>query len=131
MAKEGTQAGDYYNRLTLSLIKQQYNTFIGREKRDIPQEIINIFSESSTEIVGEKIEKSRLKIEENNIILIQNEDEKKATKFNFKNTYIAQNGKYLQNKEFEPKYSLYCYREGVVEDGYENYLLLRLKFLEI
>ena len=127
MAKEGTEAGDYYNRLTLSLIKQQYNTFIGREKRDIPQEIINIFSELSTEIVGEKIEKSRLKIEDNNIILIQNEDEKKATKFNFKNTYIDQDGKYLQNKEFEPKYSLYFYREGEDEDDYENYLLLRLE----
>ena len=60
-------------------------------------------------------------------MLIQNEDEKKATKFNFKNTYIDQDGKYLQNKEFEPKYSLYFYREGEDEDDYENYLLLRLE----
>ena len=126
MAKEGTEAGDYYNGLTLTLIKDQYNTFIGREKKDIPVEIINIFSELSAEIIGEKINKSRLKVEDNKIILIQNEDEKQTTKFNFKNTYIDQDGKYLQNKEFEPKYSLYFYREGD-DDEADNYLLLRLE----
>ena len=127
MAKEGTEAGDYYNGLTLTLIKDQYNTFIGREKKDIPVEIINIFSELSAEIIGEKINKSRLKVEDNKIILIQNEDEKQTTKFNFKNTYIDQDGKYLQNKEFEPKYSLYFYREGEDDDEADNYLLLRLE----
>ena len=33
----------------------------------------------------------------------------------------------MQNKEFEPKYSLYFYREGDDDDEYENYLLLRLE----
>ena len=129
MAKEGTEAGDYYNNLTLELIKEQYNSFTKRENIDITQKIINIFSELSTEIIGEKIDMEKIKIIDNRIKLIdnQNSNTEQNTKFNFKNTYIDQDGKYLQNKEFEPKYSLYFYREGDDEDEYENFLLLRLE----
>jgi hypothetical protein len=131
MAKEGTEAGDYYNNLTLELIKEQYNSFTKRENIDITQKIINIFSELSTEIIGERIDMEKIKIIENKIKLIdnQNSNTEQNTKFNFKNTYIDQDGKYLQNKEFEPKYSLYFYREGddEDEDEYENFLLLRLE----
>ena len=128
MAKEGTEAGNYYNNLTLELIKEQYNSFTKRENIDIPEKIINIFSELSTEIIGEKIDTEKIKIVENRIKLIENKKFKsQKTKFNFNNTYIDQDGKYLQNKEFEPKYSLYFYREGDDDDEYENYLLLRLE----
>jgi len=129
MAKEGTEAGDYYNNLTLDLIKEQYNSFTKRENIDITQKIINIFSELSAEIIGEKINQERIKIIENRIKLIDNQDsnQERKTKFNFSNTYIDQDGKYLQNKEFEPKYSLYFYRKGDDDDDYENFLLLRLE----
>ena len=133
MAKEGTEAGDHYNNLCLELIQEQYNTFTNRENKDIPNEIINVFCEISTEIIGEKIDREKIKIIDNKIIFLENQNQNKneRTKFNFKNTYIDQDGKYLQNKEFEPKYSLYFYREGKDEDededDFENYLLLRLE----
>ena len=128
MAKEGTEAGNYYNQFSLELIQDHYNSFINREVKDIPQEIINIFCELSTEIVGEKIDKEKMKIIDDRIKLIDNQNKNQnETKFNFKNTYIDQDGKYLQNKEFEPKYSLYFYREGEDEEDYDNYLLLRLE----
>ena len=131
MAKEGTEAGDHYNNLCLELIQEQYNTFTNRENKDIPKEIINVFCELSTEIIGEKIDVDRLEINDNKIKFLESQNKNKNdTKFNFKNTYIDQDGKYLQNKEFEPKYSLYFYREEKEdedEDDYENYLLLRLE----
>ena len=118
MAKEGTEAWNYYNGLCLELIQEQYNTFTNRENKDIPNEIINVFCEISTEIIGEKIDREKIKIIDNKIIFLENQNQNKneRTKFNFKNTYIDQDGKYLQNKEFEPKYSLYFYREGKDED---------------
>ena len=83
----------------------------------IPNEIINVFCEISTEIIGEKIDREKIKIIDNKIKMeSQNQTQNEKTKFNFKNTYIDQDGKYLQNKEFEPKYSLYFYREGKDED---------------
>ena len=54
MAKDGTEAGKYYNELTYQLIKSQYNNFNQRKSIDIPQQIINLFSELSAEIFGEK-----------------------------------------------------------------------------
>ena len=135
MAKEGTEAGDYYNNLCLELIQDQYNSFTNRERKNIPNEIINVFCELSTEIIGEKIDRERLKIIDNKIKMeSQNQTQNEKTKFNFKNTYIDQDGKYLPNKEFEPKYSLYFYKqrkknddEEEDEEEYDNYLLLRLE----
>ena len=67
MAKEGTEAGDYYNDLAMELIKSKYNIFTKRNKIDIPRRIINIFSDLSEEILGEKINSEQLEIK-NNII---------------------------------------------------------------
>ena len=134
MAKEGTEAGNYYNDLTMALIKNQYNNFNRRRAIDIPKEIIKLFSELSEDIIGEKMElhKSKeniIKLEENN----NNNTEKKT--LHVQNAYIDQDGNYLKNKgKFEPKYSLYYYKEKKKkekddedEDEYEKYLLLRLE----
>ena len=40
MTKEGTEAGNYYNDLTIELIKHKYNNCNQRKKIDIPEEII-------------------------------------------------------------------------------------------
>ena len=141
MAKEGTEAGNYYNEITIKLIKQVYNHCNKRNSIDIPKEIALLFSDLSTEILGKKIPIDNLVIKENNIKLEENNNQNinnnKSTDtiiksiYNLQNTYIDQDGKYLKNKEFEPKYSLYFYREEGEgeedEDEYENYLLLRLE----
>ena len=143
MAKEGTDAGKYYNPFTLELIKQQFNSFNDRKAINIPDEIIKLFSELSTDIIGEKMECQKLGKENNVIKLIddnQNQNIKKNTKLNVQKAYIDQDGNYLKNKDkFEPKYSLYYYKEkknpknedneDEDDDGesYEKYLLLRLE----
>ena len=133
MAKEGTEAGNYYNNLTIKLIKQLYNQSNKRNQIDIPKEISLLFSDLSSEIIGEKIDRDKLEIQDDIIILNENSENKnnntiiKST-YNLQNTYIDQDGKYLRNKEFEPKYSLYYYRvEGDDDDDCENYLLLRME----
>lgn len=130
MAKEGTEAGDFYNNLTIELIKQQYNQFNNRRKIDIPLQITKLFSELSSEIIGEKMECETLKSDENKIVLKKTTEEKKANeKFIIQNAYIDQDGNYLANKgKYEPNYSLYFYKElNEEEDEEENYLLLRLE----
>ena len=131
MAKEGTEAGNYYNDLTIELIKQQYNQFNKRRRINIPQQITKLFSELSTEIIGEKMECEPLENDENKIILKdkKNDEKKNVEKFTIQNTYIDQDGNYLQSKvKFEPKYSMYFYKEiNEDEDIEDKYLLLRLE----
>ena len=120
MAKEGTEAGDYYNPFTLQLIKQQFNTFNERRSIDIPNEITKLFSELSTDIIGKKMECQKVG-EKNNIIkLIEDKETKHKEKkrIQIRDAYIDQDGNYLKKGKFEPKYSLYYY---------EKYLLLRLE----
>ena len=136
MAKEGTEAGDYYNNLTMELIRQQYNNFNKRRAINIPDEIINLFSELSTDIIGEKMECQKSGSDKNVIKLADNQINKfqKKKKICVQNAYIDQDGNYLKNKgKFEPKYSLYYYKEKKdnddedEEEDYEKYLLLRLE----
>jgi len=143
MAKEGTEAGDYHNPFTLELIKQQYNSFNDRKPINIPDEIIKLFSELSTDIIGEKMDCQKLGKDNNLIKLVednQNNNAKKKTRLNVQNAYIDQDGNYLKNKgKFEPKYSLYFYKEKKAkkeddeedededEENYDKYLLLRLE----
>ena len=134
MAKEGTEAGDYYNELTMQLIKQQYNNSNQRKAIDIPKQIKKLFCDLSDEIIGEKIKEDQIEtIGEKTIKFKDNKDNNKRNEnsdFQIQNAYIDQDGNYLRNKgKYEPKYSLYVYREGEGEDDdeYENYLLLRIE----
>ena len=140
MAKEGTEAGKYYNTLTLELIKRQYNSFNKRYPINIPDEIINLFSELSTDIIGEKMECQKTGTDKNTIKLVdvQINNLKKKKQIKLQSAYIDQDGNYLKNMgKFEPKYSLYYYKEKKKrddnsdddedEEGYEKYLLLRLE----
>ena len=137
MAKEGTEAGKEYNNFTMDLIKSQFNSFNQRKKINIPEEIIKLFSQLSTEILGEKME--CVKKDENTIILadknykIENENNQQL---HVQNMYFDQDGNYLKNKrKFEPKYSLYYYKEKKNidseddddDENYEKFLLLKLE----
>ena len=55
MAKQGTEAGNYYNNLTLELIKQKYNDCNKRKAIDIPNEIVKLFSDLSSQIIEKKL----------------------------------------------------------------------------
>ena len=140
MAKEGTEAGDYHNNFTLELIKNQFNSFNKRRAINIPQEIKNLFSELSTDILGEKMDVAITGKDNNTIKLIENNNKHNKggnNKLYVQNRYMDQNGIYLKNKgKFEPKYSLYFYKEKKKVDDeeeeeenniYQNYLLLRLE----
>ena len=50
--KEGTEAENFYNNLTIEFIKQKYNQFNKRRRINIPEQITRLFSELSTEIIG-------------------------------------------------------------------------------
>ena len=136
MAKEGTEAGKEYNNLTMELIKNQYNFHNQRKEINIPDEIIKLFSELSTEILGEKMECQ--KKDENTIILAdkinKNNENENNQPLHVQNMYVDQDGNYLKNKrKFEPKYSLYYYKEKDKnnddddDENYIKYLLLRLE----
>ena len=136
MAKEGTEAGNYYNYLTMELIRHQYNNFNRRRAINIPDEIINLFSELSSDIIGEKMECQKSGSDKNIIKLVDNQINKnqKKKKIYVQSAYIDQDGNYLKNKgKFEPKYSLYYYKEKKEneddddEEEYEKFLLLRLE----
>ena len=137
MAKEGTEAGNYYNDLTIELIKHQYNNCNQRKKIDIPEEIIKLFSEMSNEITGEQIDLIKSEQDKNKIILKnKNVDNSKEQEFNINSAYMDQDGNYLKNKgKFEPKYSLFLYKEKKKnndddddeEEIEEKYLLLRIE----
>ena len=138
MAKEGTEAGNYYNDLTIELIKHQYNNCNQRKKIDIPEEIIKLFSEMSNEITGEQLDLIKSEQDKNKIILKnKNAENSKEQSFNINNAYMDQDGNYLNNKgKFEPKYSLFLYIEknknsddddDDEEEIEEKYLLLRIE----
>ena len=70
MAKEGTEAGNHYNDLTIQLIKQQYNNSNQRKAIDIPKQIKKLFCDLSNDIIGEKIVEDQIEtIGENKIKL--------------------------------------------------------------
>ena len=128
MAKEGTEAGDYYNNLTMELIKSQYNIFNNRSKIDIPKQIIKLFCDLSEEIIGKKVKIDELDIINNNKIKFKEKQNSLASinrNFYVQNAFIDQDGYYLQR--FEPKYSLYFYKEYNNEDEEMKYLLLRIE----
>jgi hypothetical protein len=134
MAKQGTEAGDYYNNLTLELIKQKYNDCNNRKAIDIPKEIVKLFSDLSSEITEEKIDSNRLEISEDNKIIKMKKDgnsDNQNKLIRIQNAYIDEYGDYKSNNnKFNPKYSLYVYKEDDNSNKrkkLQNYLLLRLE----
>ena len=135
MAKQGTEAGDYYNDLTLELIKQQYNFCINRKAIDIPNEIVKLFSDLSSEITEEKIDSNQLEISDDNKIIKMKKDgnsDNQNKVIKLQSAYIDEYGDYKSNNnKFAPKYGLYVYKDYEETNNrrkkLQNYLLLRLE----
>ena len=134
MARQGSPAGEYYNGLTIELIKRKYNDNKARRKIDIPEEITRLFSSMSKDITEDNIEMKNLHIsEDKTTIKIIEENKDKVNKNSDENiekenknrniicqkSYIDEMGKYnsISNK-YVPKFSYYAYKEK------KNYILL-------
>ena len=135
MAKQGTEAGNYYNDLTVKLIQQNYNNCNERKKIDIPEEIVKLFSSLSHEILEDfhskeleiSSDKKKIKIKEGNL---NNQENKEIFKIN--QSYIDEIGDYKSpNIKSKLKYSLYFYKEQEKNKKkrtkFQNYLLLVLE----
>ena len=62
MARENTEAGDYYNNFTYTLLNDQFNFFTDRNPLSIIDEIKNKFVSWSGEILEEKISEENIEI---------------------------------------------------------------------
>ena len=114
MARQGSNAGKYYNKLTIKLIKSKYNAHLKRKKIDIPKEIVKLFANMSKDIIEDNISLKNLHISEDGKTITlseENEDYNNIKKdLVCQKTYTDEMGKYNTNK-FSPKYSYYAYKE--------------------
>ena len=127
MARQGSNAGKEYNDLTIELIKRKFNDCKARNKIDIPNEIINLFSKMSKDIIEDNIDIKNLHISKDlKTIKLSDENQPENKKeIKCQKTYIDEMGKYntLSNK-FIPKYSYYAYRDKIRK---KNILLIRVE----
>ncbi len=87
MARENTEAGDYYNNSTINYIKNHIISYIGIEKFPVKEKIKDFLFETSKEIMEEGIEtEDEIKIieDKNEIKEIIEEDEKQKSEKNKK-----------------------------------------------
>ena len=114
MARQDSKAGKEYNDLTIELIKRKFNDCKARNKIDIPNEIVNLFSKMSKDIIEDNIDIKNLHISKDlKTIKLSDENQPEIKKeIKCQKTYIDEMGKYntLSNK-FIPKYSYYVYKE--------------------
>ena len=113
MARHNSKAGEEYNNLTIELIKRKYNECKSREKMDIPQEIINLFSIMSKEMIEDDIEIKNLHISEDKKTITLNNgnnQENQNKKLKLQKTFVDENGKIYSSK-YTPKSALYAYKE--------------------
>ena len=114
MARESTEAGDYYNDYTYKFLKERFNDFPHRTPLSILEEIKNKFAEWSTDLLEEKIEADK--------IIIQKEGEVE-NQFLYDNSSGDEN-----NKEIIPKacisdeLGLSIYRSSGYEPSYVCYI---------
>ena len=123
IARHGSPAGNYYNDLTIELIKRKYNELKSRKKMDIPKEIIKLFCNLSKDIIEEEISPDSLQILEDKTIVVNKSEEQKKEKYNYQQPYIDSMGHYNSiSSKYTPKFSYYAYKENN-----SNILLLRLE----
>ena len=127
MARQDSKAGKEYNDLTIELIKRKFNDCKARNKIDIPNEIVNLFSKMSKDIIEDNIDIKNLHISKDlKTIKLSDENQPEIKKeIKCQKTYIDEMGKYntLSNK-FIPKYSYYAYRDKIRK---KNILLIRVE----
>ena len=128
MAREGSEAGKYYNNLTIEIIKRKYNDCKSRRKIDIPKEIIELFSKMSQDIIEDDISLNNIEIsEDQKTLTLKNKDSNKnKDNYNYNNNYLKcqqiytdELGNYISiSSKYIPKYSYYAYKEK------DKYILL-------
>ena len=111
MARQNSEAGNYYNELTIQLIKQKYNSCKSRREIDIPLEITNLFSKLSKDITEDEIKVNSLRIsEDKKTIKIRNDENNERIKC--QQSYIDELGNYNSiSSKYVPKCSYYAYKE--------------------
>ena len=122
MAKEGTEAGNYYNNFTYQFLRHKFTNFTHRKNLSIIKEVKNKFVDWSRDLLEEKIESKNIEIVEENQI---------PKKYVFKPTEKAKQlipraifsdelgFLVFRNSEYEPPYSYY------IED--DKFLIIKLE----
>ena len=126
MARQGSEAGNYFNDLTIELIRRKYNECKIRKKLDIPREIIDLFSKMSKDIIEDDIDMNNIEISEDRKVIAlknkksnNNKDIKNKDKIKCQTIYIDEMGNYNSiSSKYIPKYSYYAYKEK------NNYILV-------
>jgi len=62
MAREKTEAGDYYNPFTYKVLREQFNTFTERKPLSIIEEVKNKFVEWSSDLLEDRIDSENIEI---------------------------------------------------------------------
>ncbi len=114
MAREATEAGNYYNNYTYDFLKERFNDFPQRTPLSILDEIKNKFAEWSNDLLEEKINSDN--------VVIQKEKEKgKEIKFIYEKPKNDENSNNEQKVDIIPKACL-CDELGLSiyrSSGYE------------
>ena len=124
MAREGTEAGNYYNQYTYDFLKEKFNNFTLRKPLSIIEEVKNRFVDWSSDLLEEKID-------QDNIEILKDE------KNEFEKCYVFKN-KEEANKSIIPKACISdelgfsIYRSNGYEPTYnfftdDKYLILKLE----
>ena len=115
MARENTEAGDYYNPFTYKVLREQFNSFIKRKPLSIIDEVKNKFVEWSYDLLEDKIEPE-------NIEIVSDQD-KKEEKIIFKNNKENnENLKLVPKACISDELGLNIYRSNGYEPTYYYYL---------
>ena len=115
MARENTEAGDYYNPFTYKVLREQFNSFVKRKPLSIIDEVKNKFVEWSYDLLEDKIEPE-------NIEIVSNQD-KKEEKIIFKNNKENnENLKLVPKACISDELGLNIYRSNGYEPTYYYYL---------
>ena len=129
MARESTEAGDFYNNYTYEFLKERFNDFLERTPLSILEEIKNKFAEWSYDLLEKKIEKEN--------IIIEKEGEKE-TKFIYDNSQKDQNANNNEKAiEIKPKacisdeLGLSIYRSSGYEPTYICYIDIKNNLLVV
>ena len=115
MARENTEAGDYYNPFTYKVLREQFNSFIKRKPLSIIDEVKNKFVEWSYDLLEDKIEPE-------NIEIVSDQD-KKEEKIIFKNNKENnENLKLVPKACISDELGLNIYRSNGYEPTYYYYI---------
>ena len=115
MAREHTEAGDYYNPFTYKVLREQFNTFTERKPLSIIEEVKNRFVEWSNDLLEDRIDSENIEI-----IKGENQIEEKII---FKSTEKnKENLKIVPKACISDELGLNIYRSNGYEPAYYFYI---------